>query len=73
MNPTSRDISFKYHWFYHNIGEAFVIWKIESENQKSDIFTKGLQAGFFSGLESWYAVGKPSYERECSGKWNLQP
>ena len=43
MNPTSRHIVVKYHWFRQNFGKEFVIRKIESENQKADIFTKGLQ------------------------------
>ena len=41
-----------------------MIRMIESENQKSDIFTKGLQGEFFVRIR----VGKPSDERECSKK-----
>ena len=29
MTPTSNTISVKYHWFKQNVGEEFVIWKIE--------------------------------------------
>ena len=47
MNPTSKHISVKPHWFRQNVGKEFVIQKIESENQKSDIFTKGLQDQIF--------------------------
>ena len=47
MTPTSKHISVKYHWFRQHIGKEFVIQKIESENQKSDIFTKGLQGQIF--------------------------
>ena len=47
MTPTSKDISVKYHWFRHHAGNQFVIWKIESENWKADIFTKGLQGQIF--------------------------
>ena len=47
MNPTSKQISVKYHWFRQHVGGEFVIWKIESENQKTDIFTKGLQGQIF--------------------------
>ena len=47
MNPTSNHIAFKYHWFRHHVGKEFVIRKIESENQKADIFTKGLQGEIF--------------------------
>ena len=47
MNPTSKNVSVKYHWFRKHIGKEFVIRKIESENQKADIFTKGLQGQIF--------------------------
>ena len=47
MNPTSKHISVKYHWFRQYVGKEFLIWKIESENQKADIFTKGLQGKIF--------------------------
>ena len=47
MTSTSKYISVKYHWFRKNVGKEFVIWKIESENKKADIFTKGLQSEFF--------------------------
>ena len=43
MTPTSKQISFKYHLFRQHVGKEFVIRKIESENQKANIFTKGLQ------------------------------
>ena len=43
MTPTSNHISVKYHWFRQHVGKEFLIRKIESENQKADIFTKGLQ------------------------------
>ena len=47
MTPTSKHIGVKYHWFRQHVGKEFVIRKIESENQKSDIFTKGLQGQIF--------------------------
>ena len=47
MTPSSKHIAVRYHWFRQNVGKKFVIWKIESENQKSDIFTKGLQGKIF--------------------------
>ena len=47
MTPTSTHIAVKYHWFRQHIGKEFVIWKIESENQKADIFTKGLEGKRF--------------------------
>ena len=43
MTPTSKQIAVKYHWFRQHIGKEFLIWNIESENQKVDIFTKVLQ------------------------------
>ena len=43
MTPTSKHIAVKYHRFKQHVGKIFVIQKIESENQKADIFTKGLQ------------------------------
>ena len=47
MTNTPKHIAVKYHWFRQNVGKEFVIWKIESENQKADIFTKGLQGQIF--------------------------
>ena len=47
MNPTSKYIAVKYHWFRKHVGKEFVIRKIESENQKADIFTKVLQGKIF--------------------------
>ena len=47
ITPTPNHIVFKYHWFRHHVGKEFVICKIESENQKADIFTKGLQGEIF--------------------------
>ena len=50
MNPSSKHIAVKYHWFRQHVGKEFVIRKIESENQKADIFTKGLQGQKFVRL-----------------------
>ena len=47
MNPTSNHIAVKYHWFRQHVGKEFVIQKIDSENQKADIFTKVLQGQIF--------------------------
>ena len=47
MTPTSKHIVVKYHWFRQRVGKEFVIRKIESENQKADIFTKVLQGEIF--------------------------
>ena len=43
MTPTPIHIYVKYHWFMQHVGKEFAIRKIESENQKAYIFTKGLQ------------------------------
>ena len=51
-----------------HVGKELVTLKIESENQKAYIFTKGLQGEIFSGLGSFYAVGKTSDERDFSKK-----
>ena len=45
MTSTSKHIAVKYHWFRQHIREDFVIWKINSENQKADFSTKVLQGG----------------------------
>ena len=44
MSPRTKHIGIKYHWFRSYIGKekGYVIEKIESGNQKADIFTKGL-------------------------------
>ena len=47
MTPSSKEIAVKYHWFRQHAGREFVIRKIELENQKADIFTKGLQGEIF--------------------------
>ena len=47
MTPTSNHIAVKYHRFRQHVGKEFVIRKIESKNQKADIFTKGLQGQIF--------------------------
>ena len=46
-NTTSKQTAVKYHWFREHSGKVFVTQKIESENQKSNIFTKGLQGKLF--------------------------
>ena len=50
MTPSSKHISVKYHWFRQYVGNEFVIRKIESENQKADIFTKGVQGQIFVSI-----------------------
>ena len=53
MNPTSKYIAVKYHWLRHHIGKKFMIRKIGSENQKADIFTKGLQGQIFGSIRKF--------------------
>ena len=48
MTPKSKHIAVKYHWFRQQFGKEFVIRKIESENLKADMFTKGLQGRFIN-------------------------
>ena len=49
MTPRTKHIGVKYHWFRSLIGEehGFVIEKVESKEQKADIFTKGLSTEAF--------------------------
>ena len=49
LTPRTKHIAVKYHWFKSHIGEdkGFVIQKIESKEQKADIFTKGLTTDTF--------------------------
>ena len=47
MNPSSKHIAVKYHWFRQHVGKEFVINNIKSKNQKADIFTNGLQGQIF--------------------------
>ena len=37
MTPTSNNTAVMYHWFRKRVGKEFVIWKIESENQKAKL------------------------------------
>ena len=47
MTTTSDHTYVKNYWFSQQVGNEFLIRKIESENQKADIFTKGLQVQTF--------------------------
>ena len=53
MTLTPNHIAVKYHCIRHNYGKEFVIRKIYSENQKADIFTKGLQGELFSRIRKF--------------------
>ena len=60
MTHTSKHIAVKYHWFRQHIGKEFVIRNIKPENQKVDIFTKGLQGEIFINIRKficgWQAI-----------------
>ena len=56
MNPKSKHISVNYHWFRKHVGREFLIRKIDSENQKADIFTKGLQGEIFVRISKFLCV-----------------
>jgi hypothetical protein len=49
MSPRTKHIAVKYHWFRESIGEkvGILLNKIASEDQKADIFTKGLTLDLF--------------------------
>ena len=53
MTSTSKHNDVKYQWFRHHVGKEFMIQKIESENQKSDIFIKGLQREIFVRIRNF--------------------
>ena len=56
LTPRTKHIGVKYHWFKSLIGESngneFIIKKIESENQKADILTKGLPSETFNEIRN---------------------
>jgi hypothetical protein len=48
MTPCSKHIAIKYHWFRGHISAGSIeVVKIESKDQKADIFTKGLRTDLF--------------------------
>ena len=47
VTTTSNHIYVSYYWFIQNVVKGFLIRKINSENHKADIFTKGLQGELF--------------------------
>ena len=53
MTTASNQIAVKYHWFSKHTRKGFVIWKIESENQKTDIFIKDLQGELFVSIRNF--------------------
>ena len=51
MTPKSKTFAIKYHWFRSHIKQGeIVVKKIESKEQKADIFTKGLRTDQFEDL-----------------------
>jgi hypothetical protein len=50
INTRTKHIAVKYYWFKDMIGKekGFDIVKVESRDQKADIFTKGLTAELFA-------------------------
>ena len=50
--PTSKHIAVRYHLFRQQVGKEFLIWDIESENNKVDFFTKGLQGELFARIRN---------------------
>ena len=51
MTASSKHIAVKYNWFRQHAAKEIVIQKIDSENQKTDIFTKGLQGQIFARIK----------------------
>ena len=56
INPRSKHIAVKYHCFRQHVEKEFIIWKIKSENQKVDIFTKGLKRQIFVQIRKLLCV-----------------
>ena len=52
LTPRTKHIAVKYHFFRSHIGEdkGIQIRKIDTAEQKADIFTKGLQAETFTTI-----------------------
>ena len=49
MNPRTKHIAAPYHWFFEQIGpdSGIELVKIDTTEQKADIFTKGLEKATF--------------------------
>ena len=52
LTPRTKHIAVKYHWFKDHIGKekGFDLVKVESAEQKADIFTKGLPVATFDHI-----------------------
>ena len=47
FTPGTKFIAVKYHWFQELVNTLFKIKKVDTKEQKADIFTKGLQGDSF--------------------------
>ena len=52
VTPSTKNIAAKYHWFKYHISKekGFDLVKVESAEQKADIFTKGLPVATFDHI-----------------------
>ena len=67
INTRTKHINVVYHWFHYYVGKVLNIIKVESENQKANIFTKALDEQSFGKFVSYYVDGS-LVKRECCGK-----
>ncbi len=53
LTPRTKHITVKYHWFKSMIGmeQGFLIKKVDTAEQKADIFTKGLMEDTFTTVQ----------------------
>ena len=52
MTAPSNHIAVKYNWFRQHVGKEILIRKIDSENQKTYIYTKCLQGQIFARIKN---------------------
>ena len=52
LTPRTKHIAVKYHWFRSHLGvqNGIILTRIDSENQKADMFTKGLNEVTFKRI-----------------------
>jgi hypothetical protein len=49
MTPRTKHIAVKYHWFCSHLKPGEIVMQhVDTKEQKSDIFTKGLSKGEFA-------------------------
>ncbi len=62
MNPRTKHIAQKYHWFRSHIGKTVDIQRVSTENQLADIFTKAVTREIMRKLRreimGWQAMFK---------------